>query len=145
MPHNLPDKIREAMVNFQYLEMMLKNAIIRIEQVIQTKVEPEIFFSADEDRINKMTLVSAAEKFGAYMKDADFKKKVGAIAHSRNKLAHRMFLSVEFKMDGDEEILKEVDAIHKASETASNLADYVMDKSQHIAVDLPEFLDRPED
>ena len=124
------------MVNFQYLEFMLRGAIKKFESLIRDQVSEALSYPYSQKKIDKMALGSLADQYSIYTSDKDFKTEVDVVISARNKLAHAMFMKVDFRLDNSEEtLIKEVDEIFAASEKAADLAEDVIMKMQHIYYD----------
>jgi len=130
------EQLYEAMVNFQYLEFMLRGAIEKYEQLIRDQVQDYFEYPYDQNSIDTMALGKLAEMYSKYTGNKPFKSEVNAVIKARNKLAHAMFVKADHlsEMLG-EQLVNEIDEIHKASEVASNLGDYVVEQTQHIYFD----------
>ena len=130
------EQLHEAMVNFQYLEFMLRGAIEKFEQLIRYKVKDCFEYPYNEKAINKMTLGKLAEKYSQYTEDKKFKREVDSVIQTRNKLAHAMFIKAEHLSEElGVELEEELDEIQQASEVAATLGDQVVEFMQHIYFD----------
>jgi len=130
------EQLYEAMVNFQYLEFMLRGAIEKFEQLIRDKVKNYFEYPYSDNAINKMALGKLAEKYSQYTKDKKFKLKVDSIIKARNKLAHAMFIKAEHLSEElGIELEEELNEIQQASEVAATLGDQVVEFMQHIYFD----------
>jgi hypothetical protein len=133
------DKLHEAMVNFQYLEFMLRGALKKYEQLIRDLVNDYFEYPYDEEEsaISNMSLVPLAKKFSKYINDKTFISKVEKINRARNRLAHAMFIKAEYLKDNaHKEIASEIDEIFEDSNLAVSLGDFVMQQSDHINFDI---------
>lgn len=130
------EQLHEAMVNFQYLEFMLRGAIEKFEQLIRDQVKDYFEYPYNQNAIDKMALWKLAEKYSQYTNDKNFKSKVDSVIQARNKLAHAMFVKAEH-LSGElgVELEVEIDEIHQASEVASALGDQVVEYMQHVYFD----------
>jgi hypothetical protein len=130
------EQLHEAMVNFQYLEFMLRGAIEKFEQIIRDEVKEYFEYPYDQNAIDRMALGALAEQYSKYASDKKFKTQVGLVIQARNKLAHAMFVKAEHlseKLGVELEI--EINEIHKTSEVAAALGDIVVEHMQHIYFD----------
>jgi hypothetical protein len=133
------EQLHDAMVNFQYLEFMLRGAIEKYEQLIRDRVKDYFEYPYDQKKIDNMTLGKLAEQYSKYTKNGAFKARVDTVIAARNKLAHAMFVKAEYLCDelGDE-LSSQIEDIYKASRVASDLGDMVVEQTQHINFDLYE-------
>ena len=130
------EQLHEAMVNFQYLEFMLRGAIEKYEQLIRDQVKEYCEYPYDQNAIDKMALGKLAERYAQYASDKKFKSKVDSVIKARNKLAHAMFVKAEHLSDElGVELEVEINEIYQASEVASALGDQVVEYMQHIYFD----------
>jgi len=123
----LDQKVYEAMVNFQYLEFMLKGAIIQFESIIARKVSDVMQYQVNDSKINKLGLSKLAELYSQYTGDNNFNKRINDIISSRNRLAHVLFIKAEYL--GDQKDIKlddDIDEVLKHSMMADNMADEVI-------------------
>ena len=127
------------MVNFQYLEYMLRGAIEKYEEIIRDQVKKYFDYPNNQRTIDRMTLGKLGERYSKYTNNPDFKKNVDVITESRNKLAHAMFVKAEHLAEElGEELVGEINKIYEASELAADLADLVVEQTQHIYFDSDE-------
>ena len=124
------------MINFQYLEFMLRGAIEKFEQLIWDQVKDYFEYPYNQNAIDKMTLGKLAERYSQYTSDKNFKSQVDLVIQARNKLAHAMFFKAEY-LSGELDVGLgvEIDGIHLASEAASTLGDQVFEYMQHVYFD----------
>ena len=130
------EQLHDAMVNFQYLEFMLRGAIEKYEQLIRDQVKDYFEYPYDQKAIDNMALGKLAERYSKYTSNKKFKAQVESVIVARNKLAHAMFVKAEFL--GDEsgnKLSSQIEDIYKASELASTLGDMVIEQTQYIYFD----------
>ena len=130
------EKFHEAMFNFQYLELMLQEALRTFESLIEYKMRGILNYQVDGLGIERSGLRRLADKYAKYTNDDKFKSDVNEVIKARNQLAHRLFLSAEVHNgSSSEEIRKEVEEALLQSETASRLGDEVFAKMQNYFFD----------
>jgi hypothetical protein len=129
-------KLYEAMYNFQYLELMLREAVRTFETLIEFKMKGILHYPVDESAIDKLALGRLAERYAKYTKNNKFRADVEKVITARNRLAHRLFLSVEAYSDSlSDGIGEEVEAALADSNKAASLADDVIELMQHYYFD----------
>lgn len=130
------EKLHEAMYNFQYLELMLRGALRRFEDLIEDKMKGILNYQVDDDAIDNLPLGLLAKRYVKYTNNNKFKSEVGEVINARNQLAHRLFLSVEDnKGSFPEGFSKDVEAVLLHGDTAARLGDEVFTMMQHYYFD----------
>jgi len=130
------EKLHEAMYNFQYLELMLREAIRTFETLIEFKMKGILHYPVDESAIDNLALGQLADRYAKYTGNSKFRTDVKKVITARNRLAHRLFLSVETYNDPlSEGIGKKVEEALADSNKAASLADDVFELMQHYYFD----------
>ena len=134
MERESKEDIYDAMVNFQYLEFILRHAVVTFEQMIRDHVTEFMAYPVDEKRIDKMGLGELAKIYAKYAENEEIGDRIKAILESRNKLAHALFRKTEYEGDQNET----AGIIEKALEDsnhANSLADAVFEHIQYFFFD----------
>jgi hypothetical protein len=130
------EKLHGAMFNVQYLELILREALRTFESLIEFKMKGILNYQVDDLAIDKLALGRLADQYAKYTANTLFKSEVEKVIKARNRLAHRLFISVEVHKDSlPEEIDKDVEEAVLHGETAARLGDEVFALMQHYYFD----------
>jgi hypothetical protein len=130
------EKLQEAMFNFQYLELMLREALKTFESLIEFKMKGILNYQVDDLAIDKLALGRLSNQFAKYTNNKGFSSEVEKVIKARNQLAHRLFISVELHQSTlPNEIDKDVEDAILNGETAARLGDEVFALMQNYYFD----------
>ncbi|NVN90944.1 MAG: hypothetical protein HXX11_10110 [Desulfuromonadales bacterium] len=95
-------KLRDSMVNFQYLEFTLRVAVKQFELLIQNTVTGYMKYPVEGKHLDRMALGKLLEQYAKYTGNKQFKVMADKIIESRNKLAHALYMKKELSDNSTE-------------------------------------------
>jgi hypothetical protein len=128
----LKEKIWEAIINFQFLEEMTKQALHKYEQLIRLRLDGSVNWPDSREKIENLALGPAVIRYASYSGDDDFKQKGLALCKPRNELAHVLAMRVDFGHPLDPELIKDVERVYLESLKADTLAFKAIEKSSKL-------------
>ena len=96
------DKLSNAIMQFQYLELTLKFYIRDCDRIIQNSVKEVFHYSVREKEIDKMPLGRLIDEFSRRSNRKDIVKVLKKLNKLRNEIVHSAYvLSIEEQSDSD--------------------------------------------
>jgi hypothetical protein len=88
------DILKECLTQFQYLEYVLKDSLVLIEQIVSCRIKAYVPYDPEPaiKSLQKCALGLLIDKYSRYCDDGDFIEEMRRLTKERNKLAHRGFI-----------------------------------------------------
>ena len=126
--NNYVHAVFEALMNFQAIEALLKECILKSYEIIAASCPGDTTFTPSEKNIkdikNRIGLGGLAEKFKEITLHKELCKRIQSATGKRNSLAHKAaaeYLKFPISLSGAIECQSEADNIQLTTEEANNL------------------------
>lgn len=126
--NNYVHAVFEALMNFQAIESLLKECILKSYEIIAASCPNDTTFTPSEKNIkdikNRLGLGGLVERFKEVTPHKELCKRIQAAAGKRNSLAHKAaaeYLKFPISLSGAIECQSEADNIQRAAEEANKL------------------------